>query len=48
MAELGCRVVKLGGSLLECADLVERWSAWLARQSPDDVLRAIGRRRTGT
>lgn len=42
MAELGCRVVKLGGSLLECADLVERWSAWLARQSPMQTLLVVG------
>lgn len=42
MAELRRRVVKLGGSLLECADLVERWNAWLDRQPPMQALLVVG------
>lgn len=42
MAELGRRVVKLGGSLLECADLVERWNAWVARQTTRQTLLVVG------
>ena len=42
MKEFNRRVVKLGGSLLECADLVERWSAWVAKQPQMQTLLVVG------
>jgi 5-(aminomethyl)-3-furanmethanol phosphate kinase len=40
---LPCRVIKVGGSLFDLADLPRRFSAWLADQSPAaDVLVAGG------
>ncbi|MBA4018822.1 MAG: hypothetical protein C0483_16770 [Pirellula sp.] len=42
MQQLERRVVKLGGSLLDCADLVERWKAWIAVQSPAQTLLVVG------
>jgi aspartokinase-like uncharacterized kinase len=42
-SEIEIRVVKIGGSLLDCADLPQRWRRWREAQSPAvDVLVAGG------
>jgi aspartokinase-like uncharacterized kinase len=37
-----CRIVKLGGSLLDLPDVAARLRAWLARQTPADTLLIVG------
>jgi aspartokinase-like uncharacterized kinase len=39
---MSCRVVKLGGSLLDLPDLEFRLREWLARQTPADTLLVVG------
>ncbi len=42
MSNLGTRVVKIGGSLLDFADLTERLELWLQTQPPSENLVVVG------